>query len=181
MSGTTPTQSIRYGEVTDVLTHTVLANLADDVAAQVDAADIARTAALKTAYANVDRNASLAIPVSTVTTITWDSLVTDTHSMINLGTVPTRMTVSASGGAGLYQVAVQASIDGTGWSRGDISLRKNGTQFVSRDFYGPQSSMQIETIVSLAVGDYIECHVYHEGGGTTNLFGADGRIQKVST
>jgi hypothetical protein len=180
MASTTPTQSLRFAQVGDVLTYTALANLADDVATQLDAADVARTHALKTPYANVDRNATINVPVTTVTTITWDSLVTDTHSMINLGTQPTRMTVSASGGAGLYHVVIQAVVDVTGWTRGDISLRKNGTQFISRDYYHPINQMSIETVVNLAVADYIECHVYHEGGGTTTLFSANGRIQKVS-
>jgi hypothetical protein len=181
MANTTPTQSIRYAEVPDVLTHTALANLADDVATQLDAADTARTHALKTPYANIDRNATLALPVTTVVTIPWDSLVTDTHGMVNLGLNPTRITVSASAGAGLYQVIVgNTSLDTTGWTRGDISFRKNGTQFVSKDFFQPINAMNFETIVSMAVADYIECHIWHEGGGTTTLFSANIRMQKVS-
>jgi hypothetical protein len=180
MAGTTPTQSIRYGELPDVLSHTVLANLADDVATQLDAADLARTHALKTPYANVDRNAIDTVPVSTVKTITWDSLVTDTHGMVNLGLQPTRLTCSASSGAGLYHVVVNATVDTTAWTRGNIAFRKNTVMFVSRDFYQPVNQLSFETVVALAVTDFIECHVFHEGGGTTSLFGANIRIQKVS-
>lgn len=180
MASTTPTQSLRFAEVPDILSHTVLANLADDVATQLDAADLARTHALKTPYANVDRNAVLNVPVTTVTTIPWDSINTDTHSMVNLGLQPTRITVGATAGAGLYHVVVTVQVDTTGWTRGDISLRKNNVQFVSRDLYQPVNQMAIETEVSMALTDYIECHVYHEGGGTTTLFSANIRMQKVS-
>jgi hypothetical protein len=180
MSGTTPTQSIRFAEIPDVLSHTVLANLADDVATQLDAADTARTHALKTPFVNIDRNATVNVPVTTVTTISWDSLITDTHAQVNLGTNPTRITCSATAGAGLYQVVVNVTVDTTGWTRGDIAFRKNNTIFTSRDFYQPVNQMSFETIVALAVNDYIEAHVYHEGGGTTTLFGANIRMQKVS-
>jgi hypothetical protein len=183
MAGTTPTQSIRFAELADVESHTVLANLADDVATQLDAADVARTHGLKTPVAKAERNAALNIPVSTITTVPMDQIDGDTHGMINLGSFPNRITVSASAGAGLYQIeAFGVTVDTTGWTRGTIHIRKNGAAFYSKSLFKPVSfvGLNTEITVNLAVADYIEIAVEHEGGGTTQWLGGGFSLMKVS-
>lgn len=170
MAGTTDTQSIRYGQDTDVIDHTVLKNLADDVAVQLDAADVARTAALQRASVFVRRLAVLALPAAASTVVPWDSISYDTHGMVNLG-APTRVTVTASSGAGVYMVhATPISWVDTAWTRADVLVSKNGTAYMQRTLWGPQDTLAVQGMVFLGtVGDYIEVSIYHESGGTTNL------------
>src|ERR1041384_3925766 len=140
MAGTTDTQSIRFGQDTDVIDHTTLKNLADDVAAQLNAADTARTAALTRPAVFVRRISALALPAAASTVVPFDDLVYDTHGLCNLGTQPTRVTVSASSGAGVYMVhAVPISWDKTGWTRADVVVSKNSTAYMQRTLWGPQS------------------------------------------
>lgn len=183
MAGVTDTQSIRFGQDTDVIDHTLLKNLADDVAVQLDAADVARTAALKRPAVFLQRLAVLALPAAASTVVPYDTLNYDTHGMVNLGGQPTRVTVSASSGAGIYMVhAVPISWDKTGWTRADVIVSKNGTPYMQRTLWGPQSTMAVQGMVFLGtVGDYIETLIYHESGGTTNLSVMNLYVWKVAT
>ena len=173
MAGITDTQSIRYGHVTDVISHTMLRNEADDIAAQLDAADVAATAALKLPAAIVRRGATLAVPVSSLTAVPFDDEQQDTHAMVDLATQPTRITAGATAGAGLYMVAWQVQWDTTGWMRGDVVVNKNGAYYARQTLYTPQSFDVFSGCLEIhlgTVGDYVSFSVFHEGGGTTNLF-----------
>lgn len=184
MGGVTDTQSLRYGYVTDVITHAMVANLADDIAAQLDAADIARTKALKRPEARAQRSATLSIPVNTITPIPFDTIAYDTHGMIDLVGQPNRVTVVSAAGIGVYWARAQVSVDTTGWTKGDILLYKNGAFGGQKTSWGPQSfngGPSGEFIVPMtAVGDYFEIRLYHEGGGTTTLFDTQFWVRKVS-
>lgn len=169
MAGTTDTQSLRFGQVTDVISHTMQANLADDIAVQLDAADVARAATLKGPVAGASRG-SMNLPVGVAQLVTFTSEMFDTHGMIDIATQPTRLTVPSSAVAGIFEVHFEALWDTTGWTRGDIYFYKNGGFYSQRTWYAPQSlgTVRFTSQVWLgASGDYLQVYVSHEGGGTT--------------
>lgn len=183
MAGTTDTQSLRFGQVSDVIDFTMIKNLADDVAAQLDAADLARTAALKRPAASISRGATFTLPVSTITTVTFDTLNWDTHSMVNLGTQPQRYTVGATAGPGSYYVALYVFTDTAAWTKGDLLINKNGSLYAQRTWWQPQvlDYLFIDTILPLdVVTDFLTFSLYHEGGASTTVFAVDSYVQKVS-
>lgn len=179
----TDTQSLRFGQVTDVITHTMQQNLADDIAAQLDLADTARTAALKRPIARVQRGTALAIPVTTVTVVPWVTELTDTHAMVDIATQPTRITAGATAGTGAY--IVQADLQGsyTGWTRADLLIYKNGAVYAQRTWFTPQdfNILAITTMVNFGVvGDFVDLRIYHEGGGSTNTLTVNMNATKIS-
>ena len=182
MAGVTDTQSIRFGQVTDVQTHTMIANEADDIATQLDAADLARTAALKRPTAWSKRSAVIAIPVTSQTLIQMDTEVWDTHSMVDIAGLPFRVVVGATAGAGVYLVQAETNGDYTGWTTAIIAIQKNGTDWVSKRFHLPQTGevLGLQMLVDMALNDYFTMTIYHEGGGTTNAFSCNLRACKMS-
>jgi hypothetical protein len=171
MPGVTDTQSIRFGLVTDPIDWTMVRNEADDIATQLDAADVAKLAALTRPIVKVRRVAAQALPVGVATAISWDSTVQDTHGMSGVGTgTPTRVTVSAAAGAGHYMVAAAATLNSASWTRGDMQLFKNGGLIRARElWFPPGGSLGLSAIVWLgAVADFLDLRIYHEGGGSDN-------------
>jgi hypothetical protein len=169
MPGTTDVQLLRYGYDTDVLTHTMQANFADDVATKLTALDAQRTKALKRPSVYVQNN-SMNIPITTVTTASFNFEGWDTHGLWNIGT-PTRLVIPTSAEAGLYwvQARVSSTFGGTPWTQGEITIRKNGGNTLRTKYIGNPYRMNVEGIVWLgAAADYVDMAVYHEGGGSSS-------------
>lgn len=183
MGGTTDTQSIRFGYVTDVLDFNMMKNEADDIAVQLDAADVARTTALKRPVAWARRAAVLAIPVASTTSVQFDTEVFDTHGMINIAGLPFRIVVGATAGPGVYLVQADVQGDMTGWTRADVEVQLNAGTLFTRSYAAPQtgSPLTMSMLVNLAlITDYLTMSVRHEGGGTTNMTLIDLRAVKIS-
>jgi hypothetical protein len=172
MPGATQTQSLRYGYVTDPLSYTMQRDLADDIAAQLDVADAARTAAMKRPVARVARNTTLSLPASTVTVVPWTSITApDTHGMVDLVGQPNRVTVNAASGTGTYWAIGNIQLLYTAWTRADIMIYRNGVFYAQRTWRAPSdlTALEFTVLVNLpTIGDYLSMHVYHEGGGTTS-------------
>lgn len=185
MAGVTDTQSLRFGQVSDVITHTMVRDLADDIAVQLDAADAARLVAQKRPVAWARRALTAqSLPVGLPAVITFDQELVDTHSMIDLATQPTRITCGATAGTGIYLVQVNLVAFMAAWGRGDLGVRKNGTTpqvqkaFISPlDLVGHHASMLINFA---ATTDYVEMTTYHESGGATNTSVAWMRVTKIT-
>ena len=183
MAGTTDTQSLRFGEVTDVIDFTMIKNLADDIAVQLDAADVVRTAALKRPQGYVSRGGALALPANTTTIATWTAEVIDTNAMIDLVGQPQRITVGALAGTGLYMMEANFNADTTGWTRADAVLLKNGALVAQHTFHSPQSfSVLYASMIVHAPNttDFFTLGMYHEGGGTTNSSTIEMRVSKLT-
>lgn len=183
MPGITDTQSLRFGYVTDPISHTMQRDLADDTAAQYDAADVARSAALQKPVVSIQRNAALAVPVTTITTIPWDIEITDTHGMVDIPTNPTRVTAVTAAGSGLYLAEIDVQSNMLGWTRGDVILRRNGTFYAQKSWYNPQdlNHLQFSSFIDLdTVGHYLEWCLYHEGGASTNTVIVEARVFKAT-
>lgn len=184
MPNVTDTQSLRYGYVSDPMDWTMLRNLADDIAAQLDLADVARTKALKRPQAQAQRNAALALAVNAATVVPFDTEVWDTHAMVDIAGQPTRITAGATAGAGLYLFLVRAICDTTGWTKAEISLNKNGVSMAQRTYHTPQgfSPLYFSQVVYLGtVGDFVTLSVFHEGGAaTTNTSEVNLQAWKIS-
>lgn len=171
MPGITETQAIRYGLVTDPLDWTMMRNEADDIAVQLDAADVAKNLALGRPLVQARRSAALALADGSTVLVPLDQEIYDTHNMIDVaGANPSRVTVNAASGTGHYMVAAYASATTTGWTRGDIQLFKNGVYNRGRSlWFQPGGPMNLTGIVYLGtVGDFIDIRLSHTGGGTTN-------------
>lgn len=184
MPGITDTQALRFGLVADPIDWTMLRNLADDIAAQLDLADLAAIAALQMPAVIAQRNTALALPVTTATAVPWNNEIQDTHGMLDTaGATPNRLTVSAAAGAGLYVTSIQVQTDTTGWTRGDVILNKGASGYARKTWDQPQSFgyMQMTAMVRLGVvGDFIGWQIYHEGGGTTNTTEVNVRVYKIA-
>lgn len=182
MAGVTDTQSIRFGQVTDVITHTMLANEADDIAVQLDAADVARTTALKRPVAWTRRNATLALPVTTQTLVQFDTEVYDTASMVDIAGLPFRVVVGATAGAGVYLAQAEFNGDYTGWTTAILAIQRSGTDLVQKRFHHPQSGsgLSMQMFINMALSDYLTATIWHEGGGTTNVNSVQLRAAKIS-
>lgn len=182
MAGVTPTQSLRYGQVTDVVAHTFQADLADDIDTQLQAAITARNAARLRPRATARRVlTSLSVAATTLVVVPFDSEADDTNGMVDVATQPNRITCSASAGAGGYYVSgFVDSAAGSAFTRSDIQINRNGTQVLHRSYWGQVTEMFVDGWVSLAVGDYLELAVYHEGGGTVSMSDLFMEVQKFT-
>lgn len=183
MAGTTDTQSLRFGQVTDVMTHTMLANLADDIAAQLDLADAAQASVLKRPVVFVRRLASQPTVAGVQAPITFDDLPTDTHAMVDLATQPTRITVNASAGAGMYMFHAKVSAQtGVGtWTAGHLSLYKNAVQISQRTAYAQRNDITITAQVLMNVTDFMQVRYQHDGTGTPNITFAECWVHKLNS
>lgn len=183
MPGVTDTQALRFGLVADPIDFAMVRNLADDIAAQLDAADLARTKALKRPVAWSQRSSALALPVNTMTSVPFQVEIWDTHAMVDIPTQPSRIVASATAGTGVYMFMMRASADTTGWTRGDLALFKNGALHTQRTLHTPQNftPMYHSAIINLGVvGDFVSCSIYHEGGGSTNTSEVNLMCWKIS-
>lgn len=187
MSGITDTQSLRFGQVTDPISYTMQADLANDVAAQLDAADTAASGtngALKRPAVNVRRVTNQLFSVNVRAGIAFDNLVYDTNGMTNLGVNPLRACiVGTNSGTGIYQLFGQVTFSTTGASTSvELSFWKNGaTQIAQRQGY-----LQVNTISSGChvylgtLADYMEMHFEYNGTGTPTVTFAQCWVRKVS-
>lgn len=168
MPGTTPVQGMRYGYDGDVISHTAQAHFADDAAAELSVLDTLRTRALKRPAVRI--GATQNVPITTVTTVSFSTELWDTHGLWAIGT-PTRMIIPNTDAAGIYYVSAQMTsvFGGTPWTQGEITLRKNGGNYLRKKFAGNPYRMQIKGEVWLgAAADYVDVTVYHEGGGSSS-------------
>lgn len=172
MPGITSTQNIRYGVVSDQQDWTMLRNEADDIARELDAADVAKAAALGRPVVHARRNATLALADGSVVLVPLDSEIYDSHNMVDVaGANPSRVTINASSGTGHYFVSAIATAVTTSWTRGDCQIYRNGGLYRSRSlWFPPGGSINVSGIAYMGtVGDYLDARIYHQGGGTTNL------------
>lgn len=183
MAGTTDTQSLRFGQVTDVITHTMQANLADDIATQLDAADAAATSALKLPIVHVRRVASQGYTAGVRAAVIFDSEVTDTAGMVTIGVNPTRVTVVSGAGVGNYMFHGIVTLSTTGTTTvGHLSVFRNGVTLLGqRSMWAQRADISI-TLQAYAgsVGDYFELHYEYAGTGTPTLTFGQFWARKVS-
>lgn len=184
MPGVTDTQSIRYGLVTDPLSHTTQAYLAEDIAAQLDAADAAGAVALKRPAVFVRRTIGQLYSVGVKAGIAFQSLIYDTHGMTLLGTQPLRAAiVGASSGIGNYEFKGTATLSSTGaCTAGHLSFWKNGTvPLGQRTMFAQQSTIALTVPAYLGtIGDYVEMHYQYDGAGTPTITFAECWVRKLS-
>lgn len=171
MAGMTTTQNLRFGEVGDPLSYTMQRDLADDIATQLDAADVQRSAALRRPMTWMSRVTALSLPVSTYTAVPFTSAPVNTHAMADIPGQPTRATVTAAAGAGRYLLEAHIQFLYTGWTKAEIAIFKNGAFYVGDSWASPKDIdvLQLAAMVDLnTVTDFIDMRVNHEGGGTTS-------------
>lgn len=182
MGSTTPGLALRYGYDGDVITHATVANLADDIATQLTAADTARAAALRRPVFYGRRALSTQnLPVNTTVIMSMDQEIFDTHGMIDLPADNTKISCVAGSGAGVYEITMMARCTTTGWTKGEWAIIKNSTVVVQQTIIAPTANNHSAPLeVALGVGDFLQVSLYHEGGGTTTLNYCELRGRKVS-
>lgn len=183
MAGTTDTQSLRFGQVTDVITHTMVANLADDIAAQLDAADAAQLTVLKRPVVFVRRLANQATAAGVQAPVTFDDKPTDTHLMVDLATQPTRITVNSSAGAGMYMFHARLTAEtGVGtWTAGHLSFYKNAVQISQRSAFAQRNATTLTAQVQMNVTDFMQVRFQHDGTGTPNITFVECWVHKLNS
>jgi len=127
--------------------------------------------------ARVIKTTTQSIASATQTTCTFDAEYYDTDGYHSNVTNNTRLTIPA-GLAGAYQVRgrINFTTNATGPRYAIISL--NGTGSGNYDSYvvyqavnGAETMIDVSTIISLSVGDYLELNAIQNSGTTLNLNG----------
>lgn len=118
------------------------------------------------------QSSAQSISNSTQTDLTFDTETFDTDAYHSTSSNTTRITIpSGKGGYFLVTARVAYASNSTG-SRG-LWLLKNGATYLGTSFGQPASTgdlttIQINQIVNLAVGDYITMNAYQSSGGSLN-------------
>lgn len=116
--------------------------------------------------------ASQSIPNSTETAVLWTAETYDTDAYHDAVTNTSRFTVPA-GKAGYYRVSATVSFNANASGQRYALLRKNGSTAVAYDTQpgsaSASSSVKINDVINLAVGDYIEILVFQSSGGALSL------------
>jgi hypothetical protein len=123
--------------------------------------------------------ASQAIANNTDTALAFNSEDFDTDGFHDNSTNNSRITIP-SGKAGYYQIGTLIDLDNSSAGARSITIKKNGT--TDKAFYATPTvnypSANLETILYLAVGDYVQFFTTQNSGGTVNQFvdGANGQF-----
>jgi hypothetical protein len=120
-------------------------------------------------------SANVNISNNTVTRYNCDSEMFDTSSFHDTSTNTARITVPA-GKAGYYLVVQFCAWTGlAAGAREQLRLYKNGAFYQLTDSASVgtaiDNSIQLQTVLNLSVGDYLETFVYQNSGSTLNLNG----------
>ena len=107
------------------------------------------------------------VPSATETAITWNAETFDTDAFHSTSTNTSRITIP-TGKAGKYLLTFAAFYENGGTSNSPrYRFKKNGTVIVSvQESAQFQMALTLSTIVSLAVGDYVEIFIFHNSGGS---------------
>jgi hypothetical protein len=129
-----------------------------------------------TPFAKVFKSANQSVPNSTVTIVAFDSEINDNDSIHDTVTNNSRLTCRT---AGVYLVRGHAIFSSNGVGTRAVSLFRNGNtnDRVGEIVLPPASTssfstaIEVETLIELAAGDYLEMYVYQDSGGALTLQG----------
>lgn len=113
-----------------------------------------------------------------LTQITWDTETFDTDAFHSTSTNTSRITIP-TGKAGYYRVTTRITFAGvTNFRSRQVRLYKNGAGFElfnqvssGTSTNGDDNSYELNTVVSLAVGDYLEIYAYQLSGSSLAVRG----------
>ena len=120
-----------------------------------------------------DSNATTSISNNTTTAITFNSEVLDTNAFHSTSSNTSRMTIPA-GYAGKYMVVGSYIIQNAANGTRRLDIFKNGSTYARTQNFGNSSEqgfVSINTIMDLAVADYVELYVFQNSGGALNIYG----------
>jgi hypothetical protein len=120
-----------------------------------------------------DSNATTSISNNTATAITFNSEVLDTNTFHSTSSNTSRMTIP-SGYAGKYMVVGSCIIQNNATGTRRLDIYKNGASFARSQNFGNSSEqgfVNINTIMDLAVADYVELYVFQNSGGALSIYG----------
>lgn len=112
-------------------------------------------------------------PVTTLTSLTFDTEAVDTDAMVDIGGNPTRITIKT---AGIYLVKFSYYTDVLGAGAGYMTatIRVNNTTDLQTELQpvvpSSQNGCSCAWIGALAVNDYLQFNVYRTGGGSGSQF-----------
>lgn len=121
------------------------------------------------------RSAALSVPSSSLTVIPFDAEDFDADGFHSTSTNPERFTVP-TGLGGTYRIAAQVSTESAGGGSGkeySLALYKNGASFAWSSFpmvSNQPTSIQIEALMSLADGEYVDLRMYQNSGAGVDLY-----------
>jgi hypothetical protein len=112
---------------------------------------------------------------TTYTALTFNSETFDTDAYHDNSTNNSRITIPA-GKAGYYSIYAWVQADNNSTGSRSILIYKNGTAAASVAFNpgGAYPTLQISSILNLAVSDYIEVFVYQSSGSAKDFYKASG-------
>lgn len=133
---------------------------------------------------SVKATANQSIPNATFTAITWDSEYFDTDAFHSTSSNTSRFTIP-SGKAGYYEIIgrLDYAANATGSRR--IAIYKNGTLIQGSVFVVPaggfEITAQINSVLNLAVADYIEIYGFQNSGGALDVYKTGGESEFTIT
>src|SRR5918994_1267840 len=168
MPGTTDTQGLQYDLLSEnvaTATETGLERLAKQIATQLDAADTARTTALKRPAARARRFNLQSIPNNVTTFINFDQEVFDSHTMIDIAGQPQRVTVSAGAGAGVYQVSGRLfGIFTNNTGRVDLYVTKNNAELFRQTIFAESNGIVVTGLIEAIATDFFGVAIFQNSG-----------------
>jgi hypothetical protein len=133
--------------------------------------------------AKVKKSANQSIPNATSTVITWDQEQYDTDTMHDVTVNNSRITFNR---AGKYVIVAQGwwAANATGYR--DISLRRNGSQFIASTRFPTvgsttQTFQNCTMVFEMSVGDYCEVVVIQNSGGALDFLVSDFLGSQISS
>lgn len=110
---------------------------------------------------------------NTTTVLSFNSESFDTDNYHSTSSNTSRITIP-TGKAGKYFINGKVEWYSNTSGYRSIYIVKNGTSFMCSSNIGAQTiafDQFISMTIDLAVGDYVELHVYHNSGGSLNVYG----------
>jgi hypothetical protein len=112
---------------------------------------------------------------NTNTALTWDSEEYDDLGMHSTSVQPTRITITSAAGDGKYQFKGTFFVPNrTDYVTIAVAIAKNGTNQAPFIRVGPNASnvsrsVQVETTIVMAVGDYAEVIAFQDNGANATI------------
>jgi len=129
---------------------------------------------------SVKATTNQSISNSTFTAVTWDSEYYDTNTFHSTSSNTSRFTIPA-GKAGYYAIIGRLDYAANATGNRRIAVYKNGVLIQGSVFVAPAGGFEIsnaiQTILSLAVSDYVEIYAWQNSGGALDLYKTGGESE----
>lgn len=126
------------------------------------------------------QTAGTSVPDNANTVLTFDTEDYDTHGLHSTVTNPSRITINAAAGAGIYRCKATMHLPARGdYSTLGLCITRTGTNVAPFERVGPNAtsaarSVACEAMITLNVGDYVEVTAFQDNTANVAVTTASG-------